>query len=44
MRKPEPPPMEEYVKGWPALPQGWTVFLAWAVGMCVGMWVALPRP
>jgi hypothetical protein len=36
--------MEEYVKGWPALPQGWTVFLAWAVGMCVGMWVALPRP
>ena len=38
---PVPPSMETFVKGWPALPYGWTVFLAWMVGMCMGMWVAM---
>jgi hypothetical protein len=41
IRMPEVPPMIEFEKGWPALPYGWTVFLAWIVGMCMGMWVAM---
>jgi hypothetical protein len=39
--KPREPPMEEFVKGWPVFP--YAMFLAWAVGMCMGMWVTMPR-